>query len=470
MRSGFITDDFLLQNETAKKLYFDIAADIPVYDYHNHLPAHQIADNISFETITGAWLAEDHYKWRAMRANGINEKYVTGRAGDFEKFQKWARTVPCCLCNPLYHWTHLELKRYFGIDELLGPDSAEEIYNRCNEMLQSAEFSVRNLLRRSKVKLSCGIEQPLSDLAAYKKIRQDNFEIKVYTAFLADPTFIFGTSSQLNGWIDKLAEAADADIKDFTSYIEAVRKRHDYFHDNGCRISDRGIPTIYAEDYTTKEIEDIFQKIRAEKQLDEQENVKFKSAVMYEIALMDAEAGWVQQLHLGVIRNNRTALMKSIGKDAGCDSMADMPVAVSLAKFFDRLDKIGRLPKTIIYNLNPAINEVVITKLGDFQDGSVPGKMQYGAAWWFMDQKDGIERHLTVLSSIGLLSRFIGMLTDSRSFLSFSRHEYFRRILCNFLGAQIEEGLLPNDMDLLHRMLEDICFNNAKDYFPMELD
>lgn len=470
MAVKFITEDFLLQNKTAHRLYHDIAADLPIYDYHNHLPADQIAGDVNFETITRAWLAEDHYKWRAMRTNGIDEKYVTGNAGDFERFQKWAQTVPCCLCNPLYHWTHLELKRYFGIDKLLGPESAEEICNKCNQMLRAGEFSVRSLLRRAKVKLSCGIEQPLSDLAAYKKIIQDGFEIKVYTAFLADPTFIFNSTSQLNHWIEQLAQATDIDIKDFPSYIEAIRRRHDYFHDNGCRISDRGIPLVYAEQYSEKEIEKIFQKIRTEKQLDAQETVKFKSAMMYEVALMDAEAGWVQQFHLGVIRNNRTALMQSVGKDAGCDSMADIPVAVSMAKFFDRLDKNGRLPKTIIYNLNPAINEVVITKLGDFQDGSTPAKMQYGAAWWFMDNKDGIERHLTALSNIGLLSRFIGMLTDSRSFLSFSRHEYFRRILCSFLGAQIEQGLLPDDMDLLGRMLEDICFNNAKNYFPMELD
>jgi len=468
--ADFISEDFLLQNKTARKLYHDCAANVPVYDYHNHLPAEQIAGDINFENITRAWLAEDHYKWRAMRTNGIDEKFVTGEVGDFERFKKWAETVPCCLCNPLYHWTHLELKRYFGIDKLLSPETAEEIYKTCSEMLQGPEFSTRNLLRKNNVKLSCGVEQPLSDLAHYKQIRNDGFEIKVCTAFLADPAFIFNTTIELSNWMSQLSGITDIDIRDFGSYIEAVRKRHNYFHQNGCRISDRGIPTVYAEDYTEKEIEKIFQKIRAEKQLDAQENVKFKSAVMYETALMDAEAGWVQQFHLGVIRNNRTALMQRVGKDAGCDSTADIEIAVPLARFFDRLDRVGNLPKTIIYNLNPAVNEVVISMLGNFQDGSVPGKMQYGPAWWFLDQKDGIERHLTALSNIGLLSRFIGMLTDSRSFLSFPRHEYFRRILCNFLGTQIEQGLLPNDMSLLAQMLEDICFNNAKNYFPMELN
>jgi len=466
----FLSDDFLLQNETARKLYHDCAAGLPIYDYHNHLPADQIADDINFETITRAWLAEDHYKWRAMRANGVDEKHITGDTDDFERFEKWAETVPYCLCNPLYHWTHLELKRYFGVNSLLNGDTARDIYDRCNELLKSPEFSVRSLLRKANVKLSCGIEKPLSNLAAYKKIREDGFEIKAITAFLADQTFIFDTTAELNGWINQLAEVTDIDVKDFSSYVEAIRRRHGFFHDNGCRISDRGVPTIYAEDYSEKEIGKIFQKIRAEKDLDAEETLKFKSAMMYENALMDAELGWVQQFHLGVIRNNRTAMMRTFGRDAGCDSMADIPVAVAMSKFFDRLDNVGQLPKTIIYNLNPSVNEVIITMLGNFQDGSSVAKMQHGAAWWFLDQKDGIEKHLTALSNLGLLSRFIGMLTDSRSFLSFSRHEYFRRILCNFLGRQVEEGLLPNDVALLTQMLEDVCFNNAKNYFPMELE
>ena len=470
MPAEFLSRDFFLQNKTAKALYYEYAAKMPIYDYHNHLSAEQIANDVQFDNLSKIWLAEVHYKWRAMRADGISEEYITGKADDFQKFEKWAGTLSHCLCNPLYHWTHLELRNYFGIKKLLNPDTAKEIYQACNEMLKTPQFSVRNLFRRSNVKLTCGIEQPLSSLEHYKKIQKDNFEVKVYTAFLADKTFIFNKTSDLNGWINQLAEVSDTDIKDFASYIEAIRKRHDYFHQHGCRISDRGIPTVYAEDYTENEIEGIFSKIRQEKDLTEQETLKFKSAVMYETAIMDAEKGWVQQFHLGVIRNNSSRLIKIFGVDAGCDSMADSPIAVPLARFFDRLDRQGRLPKTIIYNLNPAKTEVVITMLGNFQDGSVPGKMQHGAAWWFLDQKDGIEKQLAALSNLGLLSRFIGMLTDSRSFLSFSRHEYFRRILCNFLGNQVEAGLLPNDLHTLGKMVENICFNNAKNYFPMMLD
>jgi glucuronate isomerase len=470
MNSEFITEDFLLHNKAAKHLYHEYASEIPIYDYHNHLSADRIADDIQFENITRVWLAEDHYKWRLMRANGIEEKYITGSAPDFVKFQKWSQTIPYCLSNPVYHWTGLELKRYFGIDKLLSPGTAEEIYNICNEMLKTQEFSSRNLLRRSKVKLVCGVEQPLSSLEHYQKVKRDGFEVKVYTSFLTDKTFMFDSILDLNSWIDQLAESCDIDINSFSSYIEAIRKRHKYFHQNGCRISDRGIPTIYAEGYTKKEIQEIFQKIRLGQELNELERLQFKSAVMHENALMDAEAGWVQQFHLGVIRSNRTAMLRCFGVDAGCDSMADMEIARPMANFFDRLDKAGKLPRTIIYNLNPAVSEVVVTMLGNFQDGSCPGKMQYGPAWWFLDQKDGIEKHLSVLSNLTMLSRFIGMVTDSRSFLSFPRHEYFRRILCNFLGGQVEEGLLPNDMELLGKIVKDICFNNARSYFPMELD
>jgi len=470
MAAEFLSDDFLLQNKTARALYHDFAAKMPIYDYHNHLPAEQIAGDIQFENITRAWLAEDHYKWRAMRANGIAEKYITGDATDLEKFEKWSQTVPYCLCNPLYHWTHLELKNFFGINKLLNPDTAEEIYGTCNEMLKTPRFSVRNIMRKMNVKLVCGVEQPLSSLEHYKKIRDDGFEIKVYTAFLTDKTFIFDNVSDANRWIDELEKVSDTNIASFTSYIEAVRQRHDYFHENGCRLSDRGVPIIYTEDYTESEIERIFQKIRSAKDLNDSEILKFKSAMMFENALMDYESGWVQQFHLGVIRNNRTAMLRTFGPDAGCDSMADLQIAVPLAKFFDRLDKNGQLPKTIIYNLNPADNEMIVTMLGNFQDGSSPGKMQHGSAWWFLDQKDGIEKQITALSNMGLLSRFIGMLTDSRSFLSFSRHEYFRRVLCNFFGNQVEEGLLPNDLALLGKMVEDICYNNTKNYFPMEAD
>jgi len=471
MSKHFITEDFLLQTKTAKVLYHEHAEKMPIYDYHCHLPAQQIAEDHRFENLTQAWLYGDHYKWRAMRTNGVVERFVTGDASDPEKFEKWATTVPYCLGNPLYHWTHLELKRYFGIaSKLLGSDTAVEIYNTCSEMLRTAEFSVRNIMRKMNVKLVCTTEDPLDSLEYHKKIRQDGFEIKVHTAWRPDKSMAVEDVTALNQWIDRLEEATDMEIKGFGSYIEALRKRHDYFHQNGCRLSDHGLETVDAEDYTDSEIKDVFAKIRAPKALDHSEKLKFKSAMMTELALMDAEAGWIQQLHLGALRNTNTRLFKALGPDAGCDSMADIEVAQPLAKFLDRLDSMKKLPKTILYNLNPKDNAVLATMIGNFQDGSTPGKMQYGSAWWFLDQKDGMEEQMRVLSNMGLLSRFVGMLTDSRSFLSYPRHEYFRRVLCNMLGNDVEAGLLPNDMELLGKMVEDICFNNAKEYFPMELD
>jgi len=479
MAAKFMSEDFLLQNKTARILYHEHAEKMPIYDYHCHLPAKQIADDHRFDNITQAWLYGDHYKWRAMRTNGVPEKYVTGDANDYEKFVKWAQTVPYCLRNPLYHWTHLELKRYFGIkDKLLGPTTAREIYQTCSEMLRTPGFSVRNLLRKMNVKLLCTTEDPLDSLEHHKKIRQDGFQIKVHAAWRPDKAMAVEDIAALNKWIDGLEAVCDTQIKDYSSYIDAIRKRHDYFHENGCRLSDHGLETAYAEDYTEREIERIFSKIRAARELDGAERLKFKSAMMIEFAEMDAESAWVQQIHLGALRNNSTRLFRTLGPDVGCDSIGDFQLAKPLAKFLDRLDSKGKLPKTILYNLNPRDNAVLATMIGNFQDGTVPGKpatrmagkMQYGSAWWFLDQKDGIEEQIKVLSNMGLLSRFVGMLTDSRSFLSYPRHEYFRRILCNMLGSDVEAGLLPNDLDLLGRMVEDICFNNAKNYFPMELD
>jgi glucuronate isomerase len=467
----FITEDFLLQTKTARILYHEHAKKMPIYDYHCHLPANKIAADHRFDNLTQAWLYGDHYKWRAMRTNGIAEKYITGNATNYEKFEKWAQTVPYCLGNPLYHWTHLELKNPFGIkDKLLGPDTAKKIYQTVSEMLRSPEFSVRNIMRKMNVKLVCTTEDPLDTLSHHKKIHKDGFEIKVHTTFRPDRAMAVEDIAALNAWIDKLEEIADVQIADFDSYIEALRKRHNYFHQNGCRLSDHGLETAYAEDYTQSEIKKIFDIIRSGKDLDLSQQLKFKSAMMLEFAVMDAEAGWVQQLHLGALRNNCTRLFKTLGPDVGCDSIADFEVAKPLSKFLDRLDTNGKLPKTILYNLNPRDNALFATMAGNFQDGSVPGKMQYGAAWWFLDQKSGMEEHIRTLSNMGLLARFVGMLTDSRSFLSYPRHEYFRRILCNILGNDIETGLLPADTALLGKMVEDICFNNAKNYFPMELD
>ncbi len=471
MAQGFITEDFLLQNKTAKILYHEHAAKMPIYDYHCHLPADQIATDHNFENLTQIWLYGDHYKWRAMRANGIDEKYITGDATDFEKIEKWAATVPYCLRNPLYHWTYLELKKPFGITgKLLNPDTAKEIYDTCSQMLRTPEFSVRNLIRKANVKVIGTTEGPLDSLEHHKKIRADGFEVKVYTTFRPDKALATENIPALNDWIDKLALAADISISDFASYLEALRKRHDYFRENGCWMSDYGLETAYAEDYSESEIQKIFDKIRSGKELSPDESLKFKSAMMVELVTMDYQAGWVMQLHLGALRNNNTRMFKSLGPDTGFDSIGDFQTAVPLARFLDRLDKENKLPKTILYNINPADNELMATMTGNFQDGSAAGKIQYGSAWWFMSHKEGTERQINALSNMGLLSRFIGMLTDSRSFPSYSRHEYFRRILCNILGSEIEAGLLPNDTGMLGRMVEDICFNNAKEYFPMAVD
>ncbi len=469
MAAEFMTEEFLLQTETARILYHEHAAKMPIYDYHCHLPAKEIACDRQFDNLTQVWLYGDHYKWRAMRTNGITEKYITGDATDFEKFEKWAQTAPFTLRNPLYHWTHMELKKPFGITKLLNADSAKEIYDSAGEMLKTPEFSVRNIMRKMNVKMVGTTEDPLDSLEHHKKIRADGFEIAVHTAFRPDKAMAAENIDALNAWIDKLAEVSDTEIKDYGSYIEAIQNRHDYFHENGCRLSDNGVETAYAEDYTQSEIVKIFEKIRAGKQLDLSEQLKFKSAMMVEFALMNHASGWVQQFHLGAIRNNSTRMMKTLGPDTGFDSIGDFEVARPLAKFLDRLDRDNKLAKSILYNLNPRDNELVATMIGNFQDGSVVGKMQWGSAWWFLDQKDGMEKQINTLSNIGLLSRFIGMLTDSRSFLSFPRHEYFRRILCNLLGDDVEHGLLPKDMKLLGQMVEDICFNNAKNYFPMEV-
>jgi len=469
MATKFMTEDFLLQTKTAKILYHKHAEKMPIYDYHCHLPADLIAADHRFDNITQAWLYGDHYKWRAMRTNGIAEKYITGNASDYEKFQKWAETVPYCLGNPLYHWTHLELKRYFGITGmLLNPSTSKQIYTSASKMLAAPEFSIRNLLGKMNVKLICTTEDPLDTLEHHKKIRADGFQIKVHAAWRPDRAMAVEDASALKAFIDKLEEICDMEITDFHSYIEAIRQRHDYFHQNGCRLSDHGIETAYAEDYTESQIKKIFDKILCGKELDLSERLKFKSAMMFEFALMDYESGWVQQLHIGALRNNSTRMFKALGPDIGCDSIGDFKIAKPLARFLDRLDSYNKLPKTILYNLNPRDNALFATMIGNFQGGCVPGKIQYGSAWWFLDQKDGIQEQIRVLSNMGLLSRFVGMLTDSRSFLSFPRHEYFRRVLCNILGNDVKAGLLPNDLDLLGKMVEDICFNNAKNYFPMD--
>jgi glucuronate isomerase len=470
MAKAFLSEDFLLHSETARILYHEYAAKMPIFDYHCHLPPQQIAEDKRFENLTQAWLYGDHYKWRAMRTNGVAEKYCTGDAADRGKFLKWAKTVPCCLKNPLYHWTHLELKRYFGIEKLLNEETAEEIYNKCSDMLNTPDFSVCNLLRKMNIRVVCTTEDPLDSLEYHQKIRQDGFEIAVHTCWRPDKAMAVEDIKELNRWIDKLAELTNIEIKSYETYIEAIAKRHEFFHKMGCRLSDHGIETAYSQDYTLSQIEDIFRKIRAGKNSDSAEQLRFKSALMYEFALMDYEKGWVQQLHIGAIRNNNTRLLRTLGPDTGFDSIGDVEIARPLAKFLDKLDTDNKLPKTILYNLNPSDNELVATMIGSFQDGSVPGKLQLGPAWWFLDNKDGIVAQLRTLSNMGLLSRFVGMVTDSRSFLSYPRHEYFRRILCNLIGEDVENGELPNDMKWLGQIVQDICYSNARGYFTMQIN
>ncbi len=461
----FLGRNFLLQNKTAKRLYHDYAASMPIIDYHCHLPAEAIAEDKNFDNITQAWLYGDHYKWRAMRTNGVSEKYCTGDASDWEKFEKWAETVPYTIMNPLYHWTHLELKDYFGIIKLLNIDSAQEIYEQSSNMLRSRDFSVRKLLSEMKVEIVCTTDDPVDDLEYHKKIKKENIDLKVLPAWRPDKAMAIESPVSFNQYIDTLAQVADVEIKTFNDLRTALSKRHDYFHQNGCRLSDHGLEEFYAEDFTESEIAAIFDKVRSGREPEKHEILKFKSAMLIEFALMDHSKGWVQQFHVGAIRNNNTRLYNQLGPDTGFDSILDLNLARNMSNFFDSLDQQDQLTKTILYNLNPSDNEVFATMIGNYQDGSIPGKMQFGSGWWFLDQKDGMQRQLTALSNLGLLSRFVGMLTDSRSFLSYPRHEYFRRILCNFLGTAVENGELPNEMQHLGKIVQDICYYNAKTYF-----
>lgn len=465
----FMGKDFLLENEPAQRLFHQYAAEMPIFDYHSHLPPRQIAEDINFENLGQAWLAGDHYKWRGMRSNGVSEKFCTGSASDEAKFMKWAETVPYTLRNPLYHWTHMELQRYFGVYEPLNPGSARRIYEKCSDMLRSPEFSIRKLLTRMKVRAVCTTDDPADSLEWHKKIADEGFEVKVWPTFRPDAAMNAENVQEWNAYIDRLASAADVEIMSFSSLVEALKVRHDFFHELGCRVSDHGLETAYADDFTEPEIEGIFTKLRGGKPASTVELVKLKSAVMLECGRMDAGRGWVQQIHLGALRNNNTRLFSKLGRDIGCDSIHDLPVAVALSRFLDKLDQEEKLPKTILYNLNPRDNELLASMIGNFQDGSVPGKMQFGSGWWFLDHKDGMERQINALSMLGLLSRFVGMLTDSRSFLSFPRHEYFRRILCNMLGRDMETGEIPADFELVGNMVRNVSFNNARDYFGVSL-
>lgn len=461
----FISVNFLLHNKVAETLYHDYAKAQPIMDYHCHLSPKDIAEDRKFDTITQLWIEGDHYKWRAMRANGIDERYISGDATDFEKFQKWAETVPYTLRNPLYHWTHLELHNYFGITTLLNKDTALEIYNSCADLLKKPAFSVKNLLRRMNVKVVGTTDDPTDTLVYHKQLKEDGFEIAVLPTFRPDKAVEIDKGQGFITWVQQLERSVGYTIGDFVTFIKALQQRHDFFHEMGCRVSDHGHANFYAESYTEEEVQLIFEKGLTAKKLSALEILKYKSAVIFKIALMNSQKNWVQQFHVGALRNNNSKMMQRLGPDQGFDSIGDLKMAENMSAFFDKLNSADGLTKTIVYNLNPSDSEMFAAMAANFNDGSIPGKMQYGPAWWFLDQKDGMEKQLNVLSNFGLLSRFVGMVTDSRSFLSFPRHEYFRRILCNVLGEEVKKGELPNDIELIGNLVKDICGENAKRYF-----
>ncbi len=460
--------DFVLETDTARRLYHEHAEGLPIIDYHCHLDPAMIARDHRFDNLTELWLSGDHYKWRAMRSNGIDERFITGNASDWEKFEKWAETVPYTMRNPLYHWTHLELRTAFGVEKLLSPATAREIYDECTEKLRSPEYSARGLMKRYSVEVVCTTDDPADSLEHHKALREDGFEIKVLPTWRPDKAMAVENPENYRAYIERLGEVAGVSIGRFADLLEALGRRHDYFAEQGCLLSDHGTEGFYAEEFTDAEVEAIFAKVMSGKALTEEEIAKFRSAMMYHGALMDHAKGWVQQFHYGAQRNNNTRRFRALGPDTGFDSIGDELVARNMARFFDNLDEKDRLAKTIIYNLNARDNDLVATMIGNFQQGPTAGKMQMGSGWWFLDQKSGMEAQMNSLSNLGLLSRFVGMLTDSRSFVSYPRHEYFRRILCNLLGDDIERGLLPaSEIEFIGGLVEGISYKNAKTYFGL---
>ena len=463
----YINEDFLLQNDIARELYHEHSAAMPIIDYHCHLSPEYIASDRRFDDLGQLWLEGDHYKWRAMRTNGIDEKFITGKETSFrEKYDRWSETVPFTMRNPLYAWTHLELKRVFGVSKILKPSTAAEIWEECTALLQQPGYSARGLMKKFNVETVCTTDDPVDTLEHHKALKKEGFEIKVLPAWRPDKAMAVDDPGKYIQYINKLSEVSGTEIKSFSTLIEALRKRHDYFADTGCRLSDHGIEQFYASDYTEKDLDNILEKVFSGASPYPDEVSMFKSAMLYEMAVMDWEKGWTQQFHYGAIRNNNSRMFSILGPDTGYDSIGDFTVALTLSRFLDRIASEGKLTKTILYNLNPGDNELIATMTGNFQDGTVPGKLQFGAGWWFLDQETGMTNQLNTLSLMGLLSRFVGMLTDSRSFVSYPRHEYFRRILCNMLGEDVEKGKIPlSEISTVRKMVEDISYYNARDYF-----
>ena len=465
----FIHDDFLLQSKPACKLYHDYAARMPIVDYHCHLPPQQVAEDRRWQNLAQVWLGGDHYKWRAMRANGIDERFITGDAPDREKFRKFAETMPYLLRNPLYDWSHLELARYFGVTELLTPATAETIWTRVNAQLAAPGCSARGFMTRSNVRLVCTTDDPADTLEHHAAVRSQPFGVQMLPTWRPDKALAIDRPEFWNGWLDKLAAVAGVPVRTPDDLLGALQKRHDVFASMGCRLSDYGIETVVAEPYTDAEVRQVFAKVRGGGMATPAEVAQFRSALLFECGRMDAAANWTWQIHYGALRNNNSRMFQKLGPDTGFDSIGDWPVAQAMSRLFDRLDQIDALPRTILYSLNPCDNEVLGAMLGNFQRGPVAGKIQLGSGWWFNDQKDGMQRQLEALSQLGLLSRFVGMLTDSRSFLSYPRHEYFRRILCNLLGNDIATGQIPNDLPWIGGIVQDICYRNAVRYFGFDL-
>ena len=464
----YIHDDFLLQTDTARRLYHTYAADWPIYDYHCHLPPADVANDRRFANLSEIWLEGDHYKWRAMRTNGVPEQYCTGDAKPYDKFLAYARTVPKTLRNPLYHWSHLELKRYFDCDLAINEENAPRIWEIANEQLASPEFSAHGILKKFKVALVCTTDDPVDSLVHHRSIAASDLITKIYPAFRPDAAMRVDDPAAFGSWCDRLASASGMATDTFAGFVNALESRHQFFHEQGCRLSDHGLDHAFADFCDDATASAIFDKVRGGTAATPLEHRQFATGVMVWSGTRDHARGWVKQLHIGALRNNNSLALRTLGRDTGFDSIGDDQQARTLSRYLDHLAYAGNLPPTILYNLNPADNYLFATMIGNFQDGTRPGRMQYGSGWWFLDQREGMRWQLDALSNLGLLSRFVGMLTDSRSFMSYPRHEYFRRLLCDILGAEMESGELPHDETLVGGMIADICYHNAVAYFDMK--